>query len=401
MDTNNESNFIVICKIICICLAVTTTVWCCLEFGKNEDMCDVSYKRFLQDNQSIYPDVTVLIPYQLNETAFEMLGLGINVSTFTRILQGQEWDDEMLRIPLEDVRLKSDNYLIASCAISSWLDGCRPIETINEKIFLGGSISHAFQLPRDKLITYASFRFRKSIFSNGFFPVDQELMITFQYPNRMYRSQGSFFYFKNGFNIEDEKYKNHTIDFKMRDMEVLQRRQKRGSECLEDYDFDERKKEEMMREVGCRPYFWNHSTIDEICRTQQQFNHLMRRNSEIWSRLKQTAENDIPPCTEIQKLQIDLSIEATKISFDQEHTELTDIKVKDIGNDTWFEIKLSIQTDTFKEIKQKRAYTPQSLIGNIGGYLGLLIGFTLLDLFKYIMTIHSRIMNCISSPAQE
>ena len=57
-------------------------------------------------------------------------------------------------------------------------------------------------------------------------------------------------------------------------------------------------------------------------------------------------------------------------------------RVQDIGNDTWFEIRLEIQTDTFKEIKQKRAYSPQSLIGNLGGYLGIFIGFTLLDLLK-------------------
>ena len=402
MCTIKELDFKVIFKIVCACLALTTTIWCCIEFGKNEDMCEVSYKRFLQDNQSIYPDLTVIMPYQLNEKAFQNLRTAMNVTTFKQILQGQHWDDEIMSIPLEDVRLKSDNYLVSSCTISSYLDECRPIKSINDKIFLGGSMSHAFQLPRDKLTTYATFRFRKSVFSNGVFPTNHELMITFQYPNRVYRSQGSFFDigedFSNDFDIEDEKYKNHVVDFQIRDMEVLQRRKKRGRECLDDYDYDKKKKEDMMFEVGCRPFFWNHSTIQRICRTQEEIGHLYKRNMEIWYRLTQTAENDIPPCREIQKLQIEHTVKATKKSFAERH-KIKDIEIQDIGNDTWFEIALRIQTDTFKEIKQKRAYTPQSLIGNIGGYLGLFIGFTLLDLFDSIMKFHSKIMNRIHSPA--
>ena len=404
MHINKELDYKVIFKLICACLAVSTTIWCCYEFGKNEDMCEVSYKRFLQDAQSIYPDVTVIIPYQLNKIEFEKLGIGINISTFEQILQGELWDDEMLKVPLEDVRIKSENYLIASCAMSSYLDECRPIETINQNILLGGSMGHAFQLPRDRLTAYARFRFRKSVFSNGIFPVNHELMITFQYPNRVYRSQGSLFdiseEFSNDIDIEEEKHKNHVIEFRMRDMEVLQRRQKKGGKCLVDHDYDKKKQEEMMLEVGCRPYFWNHTMIDRICRTQQENEHLLKRNMEIWNRLKQTEDNDIPPCKEIQKLQIDHTIKRAKTHSNQKY-DFKDIGPKDIGNGTWFEITLRIQTDTFKEIKQKRAYTTQSLIGNIGGYLGLFIGFTLLDFFNYMIKLHTKLMNCIYSPARD
>ena len=72
-------------------------------------------------------------------------------------------------------------------------------------------------------------------------------------------------------------------------------------------------------------------------------------------------------------------------------------RLQDMGNDTWFEIRLEIQTDTFKEIKQKRAYTPQSLIGNLGGYLGIFIGFTLLDLFKCMNKGSSKFKKYVSS----
>ena len=78
---------------------------------------------------------------------------------------------------------------------------------------------------------------------------------------------------------------------------------------------------------------------------------------------------------------------------------LSENEPKNIGNDTWLEITIRIETDTFKEVKQKRAYTPQSLIGNIGGYLGLFIGFTILDLVDFMTLFHSKILSCHSTPS--
>ena len=121
--------------------------------------------------------------------------------------------------------------------------------------------------------------------------------------------------------------------------------------------------------------------------------HLLTRHVEIFFRLKQT-ENDLPPCSDIQKLQIDHKIETTEMTYIEEYENK---RVLDMGNDTWFEIRLEMQTDTFKEIKQKRAYTLQSLIGNLGGYLGIFIGFTLLDLLKSMKKVSSRIKKYISS----
>ena len=97
-------------------------------------MCEVNYKRFLQDDQSIYPDIAVLLPYQLNETAFQKLRTRINVSTFREILQGTNWDDGVLEISLEDVRLQLSDNLMSSCILSSYYDPCSAIEIINDKM---------------------------------------------------------------------------------------------------------------------------------------------------------------------------------------------------------------------------------------------------------------------------
>ena len=391
MNSKNKLHFEVVFKIFCISGAIATTVWCCYEFSKNEDICEVYYKAFLEDNQSIYPDLTLMIPYQLNETAFRNSGVAMNTSTFKKILRGDYWDDEILDVSLEDTSLKLDNYMISSCILASQHEPCTPIEAITNTMFVGGIRSHAFHLPRDKPTTLAVFQFRKSIFSNGFGPEEwHDLMIVFQYPNRILRSYGSLFSIQWPLDT-DQKYPNHLIDIKLRDMEVIQRREKRGSECLDVEDYDAKKKEDIMLEVGCRPYFWSHSKVDRICKNQEEISHIMTRTMEIFLRLKH-AEHEIPPCTDIKKLQIDHNVKTATKTVREEFNVKGD---KYTGNDTWFEIRLEIQIDSFKEIRQKRAYTPQNLIGNLGGYLGLFIGFTLLDLIKCMKLFSSGVRKYI------
>ena len=64
----------------------------------------------------------------------------------------------------------------------------------------------------------------------------------------------------------------------------------------------------------------------------------------------------------------------------------------------WFVIKTNLyQLSSFKEIKQVRKYTFQSMIGNSGGYIGLLVGITISSipcfLFKLYSTIKGRILS--------
>ena len=91
----------------------------------------------------------------------------------------------------------------------------------------------------------------------------------------------------------------------------------------------------------------------------------------------ETSQNDIPPCREITKLQIDKSVG---------YTNAKEVEMNDTGKPlSWFEINVDILTDTFKVIRQKRVYSQQSLIGNVGGYVGILIGFSLSDLLSWMI----------------
>ena len=56
----------------------------------------------------------------------------------------------------------------------------------------------------------------------------------------------------------------------------------------------------------------------------------------------------------------------------------------------WFIINIHFWKSTdFKEIKQIRAYSVQSLFGNAGGYIGLLVGISISELPYLLLKLYS------------
>ena len=54
----------------------------------------------------------------------------------------------------------------------------------------------------------------------------------------------------------------------------------------------------------------------------------------------------------------------------------TGVKYPEIDMDR-LEIELVFKTAAYKEIKQDRAFNIESFIGNVGGYVGLFLGFAI------------------------
>ena len=53
-------------------------------------------------------------------------------------------------------------------------------------------------------------------------------------------------------------------------------------------------------------------------------------------------------------------------------------------SDDFFVLNVNFQARKFKEIKQVRAYTTQTLIGNTGGYIGLFLGYTIKEIPTFL-----------------
>ena len=58
-----------------------------------------------------------------------------------------------------------------------------------------------------------------------------------------------------------------------------------------------------------------------------------------------------------------------------------------VGNESEFTIMVLHRQTSFREIKQIRAYNIDSLVGNMGGYMGLFLGYALLNFPSLLLRI--------------
>ena len=398
MDGNNKDLFSFIYKTFCLIGAIITASWCCFEYSKNEDICDVYFKRFLEDEESVYPEMTIVVPQQFNETKLQTLfGKNMTSPRLRQILIGEDWDDRVLDTNMEDIRLNLNEYMLSHGICFSMYEPCYELDDIIAETYMGQD-QIKVHFPPGKQVMLSSFIFSTSVFPNGLSPDLFDLIVAFQYPNSLYRAQGSFF------NVawskpKSEEIANKRVHFALKNMEVVRKRDKANRKCVNLENYDASLKESIYLEIGCRPHYVNSSIVTQICNSQNKTKELARRNGEAFYRLP-SAVKDVPPCTEIQKLQVEYSMKTTIMAYSEENSYISIMKEFIVekesplkSNDTWFEIVFEIQTDTFKEIKHKRAYSEQNLIGNLGGYLGIFIGFSLLDLLTALLSLPIKIQN--------
>ena len=55
-------------KLICVLTTLSLIIWCGYEFSKDEDVCEVVFKRFYEEKESIYPDLIIGISNEFNES---------------------------------------------------------------------------------------------------------------------------------------------------------------------------------------------------------------------------------------------------------------------------------------------------------------------------------------------
>ena len=138
--------------------------------------------------------------------------------------------------------------------------------------------------------------------------------------------------------------------------------------------------ETVIEESGCTPSMWFTNRSEPLCRTKKSFQGLYARNIDHLYRLTKSKKY-LEPCLDIEKLQIE---------FNEEDIISVEGESKD-NKEGWFSLEYIISTHKFEEVKQVRKYSAQSLVGNLGGYIGLCLGYAILNLPTMILEIWKNI----------
>ena len=159
-----------------------------------------------------------------------------------------------------------------------------------------------------------------------------------------------------------------------------------GNQCYDMENYDGKIMQTIQENVGCSPVMWLSNRSEPICKTRESFQKL---NAEIADQVYRLTKNKkyIDPCLDVEKIQIDY-IEENSPSVGGNSGE---------DDEGWFILEFVVLTNKFKEIKQVRKYSVQSLVGNLGGYIGLCLGYALMNLPSIILEIWKNIKDsCLS-----
>ena len=374
-------------KLLCILTTIGLIIWCCYEYNKDEDVCEVLFKRFHKDHDSVYPELTFGLSNRFNETALKAYDTSFNQQNYQYFLSGgRYWDEKMLDIDFNKVSMHIDDFVIKTCLyeslVDNFLENCKYHPTI-KRVDLFEKALFTLQFPSNRPMHSAKIQLKNSIFPGGLRPSDMTFFVAFAYPNQIYRSISSCFY--TWPLRTNASTKNYLMRFTLKSMEVLRKRKKKGEDCYDKEDYDSKIMDTIIETSGCRPNMWSTNRTEPLCRTRKSFQEIYAEHGDQAYRTVMDKEY-IDPCLNIEKLQID---------YIEEDIPSVDANTDD-DEEGSFTLEYHVMAEKFKEIKQVRKYSVQGLVGNLGGYIGLCLGYAIMNLPTIILDIWKNIKKLCS-----
>ena len=360
-------------------------VYCIYKFWLNEDTTTIVFNRFNGSGIDIYPTISVCfkgkgffdIEKIRNETNSEV--------EFKKFLEGKIWDDKLANLDYDNVTLKAEEMIqqfhIKSSngsnlvKIFEW----RYLKTSSKgdevdnfpfKVSLRSPKAKCYSfdvnvgnVPGLKKFDVALIEMKLKGYYQGVQHFDKRgnatslhLSIFLTYPQQLMRS---FPIIKIG-NLHKQK-NDYKIKVLTQGMEILERRSKRNDICKENWWYDDSEIiSTLVEKVKCRHRHWHSNLTDIICNSKEQFSSLNLPDVTIVD--AGFLRDYVPPCREIQTV-----LSSNTVEIDPSNKNLS-------INGPFTSLKIQFKSNVYKMIKNVRAFNEESLIGNLGGYVGLFLG---------------------------
>ena len=266
---------------ICLIAFLGCAMWCTITYLLDYDTCLVDFKFYNENPSYVYPSISIMIINPFLDERLREYGEGINATTYSKFLSGQYWDERMLDIDYDNVTIDLNDYFIgyemlsdnfSVITIDNFTDN--PATSYGWRKPYKNFRSHAWQTfaidpPFDtfggvtRFLVQTWIKIRTDLFKNSIrqslYDYDPDspnwggFEVWFHYPNQLMESwhlgMGKWFWpYRN-----ENSTKNFVMVFERSKMDVLQRRNKRSSPCVEDgINHDNHLIEEIMSRNGCR-----------------------------------------------------------------------------------------------------------------------------------------------------
>ena len=395
MQYFNAQNMRQTYNFLCLAATIAMASWCLYQYSLDEDVTLIDFKSFHASADDIYPTVLMCFYNPYVDIYLDNYGKKINVTAYKYFLQGKLSSKEMINIDYEKVTLDINDYFLGyeimytNNTIITYDKFGLNEENAGWKLpyaYFNSPYAKCFTLDipfeREMGITKLGIKLKTGIFPQGIRPDrlgnigflgsdraaainpndTDGFAIIMYYPKQLfpYRSNGLL---KNSWPQRTENSsKNYAMHFTVQNIEMIKLRNKRARPCIQGTpDFDTYLFEDIMKSVGCRPPYWSSRTHLNVCSTDVQ----MKKIRKLY--LEHSMHRDVRlaylPCRRLINIQYEFS------EIDHKETQ-----------PPYFMINVWFVNSKYREIKMVSKFDAQTLIGNIGGYIGIFVGYTLLNL---------------------
>ena len=374
---------------VCYLTTLSLLGYCLYLYLRNDDVTEINYKEYNADSQSPYPSFSFCLKLRPNLTQVNSMkdnSIEVNESQYLAFLMGNYWDEEMLNIDYEEVSESLQDYVMIANTAGDFSN----VESTG-KIISGVKESTlpsyytifrclTFDMPnaKNEKIKFASIVLSNDIFPNGVIPTYDKLVTNFHLPNEMLSKALAT---KWTWSLKNNPGSNILqLLFTIKSLTIFRRRDKMNNHCIQYDDFDDNYKEAIIAKVGCKPPFWNSNHSYEKCRLAKEHQNISSYAFQGYSGNYATNKLITKQCTELKKL-----------SYKYEDTLLDISKLDEYHKYEWrfnmteniTQFAIVFEDSGIKEIKQVRSFGIESLVGNVGGYIGLFLGFSIIQLPEF------------------
>ena len=383
----------------CYLATLSLLGFCIHIYCKNEDISEIIYRRYGENSVSLYPSLSFCVQleeYYVRQEVLKSHGTEFNSTAYLSSLNGDFWNSKMINISYnETIKSLLDHVVYVSGFDSYDTKEKRGfvLEGIYEVSFSLSNVEQiykciTFDLPNHNFrkLQFVSLAIQASVFPNGIRPGVEKFFVNIHHPKKFFTPLIAH---KFNWPKRNKSYPNHLVmQFSMKSMEVLHRRDKTSNPCQYYKNYDEVFKEKLVQGIGCYPPYWQYNGSISECRSKEKLKLFAKHTLKAIVGTLETSDFITQPCVELRKLMFDYD----EFETDLENLNylLPDFKISQ--EDSLMIVMLNFLDPFLKEIKQSRAFGIESLIGNIGGYMGLLLGVSIIQLPRFCTYWYNVVM---------
>ena len=400
----------------CTLTTIVLTGICFHKYMLNDDLAQIDFPTYHQKAHAIYPTLTLCFMGPSIFDDSKLTKLGYNSTSYSDFLSGKYWVDEMYDIDFDHVTFDIEDYLEAISITSSKnhtiykhcssnfqtilqeLMGYKCEDNSEEKPFYNSFKNHqtkcfSTNIPFDQNNKVQNLRLfvKSSVFPKTLhedFKFDKNFGVFVHYPQQFFRSPIHKLYQK----IQNDSILS-VLNFKVVNMEVLRRRNKQQQQCNDHRNDDEKILEKMISVVGCKPPHWDIDTKEKRCSKpgkMQMFGQpFVQWIPNVPS--MQILDDLPPPCQDI----LEIHYEYSETKWDKAEFAGLDVETD------FFEVNLAFPSSTYKEIIHVKEYDADSLVGYVGGYIGMFLGLGLLQVPELLYSAHKKLQETKQRKARD